>query len=65
MLEFHNELILLIDKVVDLCEYSSPFLLGMGQDSEDWLEPLPVQFGLIIEILECESQLLALRDSLH
>jgi len=65
VLEFHYELIFLIDEIIDLREYSSPFLLGMRQNTEDWLEPLAVQLRLIIEILKCEGQLLTLRHSFH
>lgn len=65
VLESQNELIVLIDKVIRFREYSPPLFLSVRKDTEDWLESLPVEFGLIIQIFKCESELLSLWYTFH
>jgi len=60
VLEPEGELILLIDEVIRLGEDASPFLLSVRKNSEYRLQTLPVELCLIVQILECECQLLAL-----
>lgn len=65
VLELKSELIIVVEKVIDLLKDASPLLLCVRQHSEHWLETLAVQFCLVIEVLEDEGQLLTLRHSLH
>ena len=65
MLKLEGELVLLIEEVVDLGEDAAPLLLGVGKHPEHWLEALPIEFGLVVQVLEYERQLLALGHSMH
>ena len=60
VLESESELIFLVDEVICLSENASPFLLSVWEDSEYWLKTLPIQLCLIVQVLECECQLLTL-----
>lgn len=63
VLESQDELILVVQEIVHLREDATPFLLGVGEHAEDGLQSLAVELGLNIQILEGESELLALRHS--
>jgi hypothetical protein len=62
--ELENELVLL-EEVVDFVVDPLPRGLRSRQHSEHWLQPIAIQLGLVVQILEYESQLLTLRDTMH
>ena len=65
MLELKSELVILVEEVVDLGEDAAPLLLSLRKNSEHWFQPLPIQLGLVVQVLEHEGQLLTLRHSMH
>lgn len=60
VLESQRELVLVVVEIVDLGKDSTPLGLRARERSEDWLEALSVQLGLIVGVLECKSDVLAL-----
>ena len=65
MLELERELVVLVEEVVHLRENAPPLLLCVRQHAEHRLQALAVQLGLVVQILEDERQLLALRHAVH
>ena len=65
VLEPEGELIILIDEVVRLGEDASPLPLSVRKNSEYRLQALPVELCLIVQVLECECQLLALGHTFY
>jgi len=58
MLKLKSKLIFLVEEISYFLVDSSPFFLGVWEHPEDRLESLSVKFGLVVKILENESQLL-------
>jgi len=65
VLEPEGELVLLIDEVVGLGEDASPFPLSVWKNSEYRLQTLSIELCLIVQVLECECQLLALGHTFY
>ena len=63
--EFKDELVFLIRKIRYFWLNTFPFLLGMWQHSVDRFQTLPIQLGLLVQILEGECQLLTLGHSVY
>ena len=65
MLESQDKLVFVIDEVVHFSEDPPPFLVRTWQNSENWFQPLAVQFCLVVQIFESESELLTLRHAFY
>ena len=65
MTKLQNKLVVVIEMVRHFRRDTFPLFGLVRHHSEYWLQPLAIQLCLVVEVFECEIELLSLRDSVY